>query len=200
MPLHALAAPTFAIETEAYQTLLARAQRRTGRVPPELIARHVLSVTRGADWPVQRDALEALLRRFAFGRADQLEIVARPPRDRRLGLYATRRPGSPARPYRTLLRRIEPLEGSCDCADFLRSSLGLCKHLLTVLEDVTARRGALDDAGREPTPSSSPLRWDPPPQGPSTGAKGSALLRLGWSRHLRCAAEGGWPRRAERGD
>src|SRR6266508_1428299 len=198
MPLHALAAPTFAIETEAYQTLLARAQRRTGRVPPELIARHVLSVTRGADWPVQRDALEALLRRFAFGRADQLEIVARPPRDRRLGLYSTRRPGSPARPYRTLLRRIEPLEGSCDCADFLRSSLGLCKHLLTVLEDVTARRGALDDAGREPTPSSSPLRWDP--VRPLTGP-GDWLARIRWvdglpagglRRWLCPAKEGGW--------
>lgn len=122
MPVPPPAAATFELETEAYQTLLARAQRRTGRVPPELIARHILSVTRGADWPVQRDALEALLRRFAFGRADQLQIVARPPKGRRLGLYATRRPGSPARPYRTLLRRIEPsggrdlhpIEGSCD--------------------------------------------------------------------------------------
>ena len=46
MPVPPLAAATFAIETEAYQTLLARARRRTGRVPPELIARHVLSVTR----------------------------------------------------------------------------------------------------------------------------------------------------------
>jgi hypothetical protein len=134
-------------------------------------------VTRGADWPVQRDALEALLRRFAFGRADRLEIVARPRQGRRLGLYATRRPGSPARPYRTLLRRIEPLEGSCDCADFLRSSLGLCKHLLTVLEDVTSRRGGLDDAGREPIPGPSPLRWDP--VRPLTGS-GDWLARIRW--------------------
>jgi SNF2 domain-containing protein/helicase-like protein len=179
-PPHETLAPlaAAAFETEAYQTLLARAQRRTGRVPPALIARHVLSVTRGADWPVQRDALEALLRRFAFGRADRLEIVARPPRSRRLGLYATRRPGSPARPYRTLLRRVEPIEGSCDCADFLRSSLGLCKHLLTVLEDLAARRGGLDDAGREPIPSSSPLRWDP--VRPLTGP-GDWLARIRWA-------------------
>ena len=102
-----------------------------------------------------------VLRRFAFGRADQLRIVARPPKGRRLGLYATRRAGSPAHPYRTLLRGIEPTEGSCDCADVLRSSLGLCKHLLTVLEDVASRRGGLDEAGREPTLNSSPLRWDP---------------------------------------
>jgi hypothetical protein len=126
---------------------------------------------------VQRDALEALLRRFAFGRADQLQIVARPPKGRRLGLYATRRPGSPARPYRTLLRRVEPLEGSCDCADFLRSSLGLCKHLLTVLEDVASRRGGLDAAGREPVANPSPLRWDP--VRPLTGA-GDWLARIRW--------------------
>jgi SNF2 domain-containing protein/helicase-like protein len=176
MLVHSLGA-ALETETEAYQTLLARARRRTGRVPPELIARHVVSVTRGADWPVQRDALEALIRRFAFGRADRLEIVARPPQDRLLGLYATRRPGSPARPYRTLLRRIEPLEGSCDCSDFLRSSLGLCKHLLTVLEAVTARRGGLNDAGNEPIPTSSPLRWDP--VRPLTGP-GDWLTRIGW--------------------
>jgi len=177
MPAPPPAAATFETETEAYQTLLARAQRRTGRVPSELIARHILSMTRGADWPVQRDALEALLRRFAFGRADQLQIVARPPKGRRLGLYATRRSGSPARPYRTLLRSIEPFEGSCDCADFLRSSLGLCKHLLTVLEDVASRRGGLKETGREPIPNSSPLRWDP--VRPLTGS-GDWLARVCW--------------------
>jgi len=46
-------------ESEAYQTLLARAHRRTGGVPTEMIVRHVLSVTRGGDWPVYRDALFA---------------------------------------------------------------------------------------------------------------------------------------------
>ncbi len=175
MPVPPPAPATF--EIESYQTLLARAQRRTGRVPPELITRHILSMTRGADWPVQRDALEALLRRLAFGRADQLQIVARPPKGQRLGLYATRRPGSPARPYRTLLRRVEPFEGSCECADFLRSSLGLCKHLLTVLEDVASRRGGLNETGREPIPNSSPLRWDP--VRPLTGS-GDWLARVCW--------------------
>jgi hypothetical protein len=177
MPIHPLATATVDIGTEAYQMLLARTQRRTGHVPPELIARHVLSVTRGADWPVQRDGLEALLRRFGFGRADRLEIVARPPKGRHLGLYATRRPGSPVRPYRTLLRGIEPIDGSCDCADFLRSSLGLCKHLLTVLEDVASRRGGLDDARSEPSPNSSRLRWDP--VRPLTGP-GDWLARVRW--------------------
>ena len=50
-------------ESEAYQTLLARARRRTGGLPAERIVRHVLSVTQGGDWPIKRDALEAVLRR-----------------------------------------------------------------------------------------------------------------------------------------
>jgi hypothetical protein len=41
------AANLFSGEAEAYQALLARAHRKTGRVPPELIVRHVLSVTHG---------------------------------------------------------------------------------------------------------------------------------------------------------
>jgi superfamily II DNA or RNA helicase len=177
MPAQSATTDAFAAEAEAYQALLARAQRKTGRVPPELIVRHILSVTRGGDWPVQREALEALSRRSAFGRADGLQIVARPPQARLLGLYATRRHGSSSRPYRTLLRGVEPLSGSCDCADFLRSSLGLCKHLLTVLEDVVSRRRALDRARSEPAPHASPLSWDP--IRPLTGP-GDWLAQVRW--------------------
>ena len=63
-------------ESETYQTLLARAQRRTGGVPAERIVRHVLSVTQGGDWPVQRDALDAVLRRCASAHTDEIQIVA----------------------------------------------------------------------------------------------------------------------------
>src|SRR5881409_1494462 len=124
-------------ESETYRTLLARAHRRTGGVPPERLVRHVLSVTHGGDWPVQRDALDAALRRCASTHSDEIQIVGLP--RGRLGLYATRRRESRARPYRTLLRRIEPLDGSCECADFLRNSLGLCKHLVAVVEEVVSK-------------------------------------------------------------
>src|SRR5712692_3267259 len=134
-------------ESETYQTLLARAHRRTGGVPPERLVRHVLSVTHGGDWPVQRDALDAVLRRCASTRTDGIQIVGRPG-GRLFGLYATRRQGSRARPYRTLLRRIEPIVGSCECADFLRNSLGLCKHLVAVLEHVVSKQHR-GDAERE---------------------------------------------------
>src|SRR6266851_1608538 len=151
--------PIAITESETYQTLLARAHRRTGGVPPESIVRHVLSVTHGGDWPIQRDALDAVLRRCASTHTDEIQIVGRP-RGRRLGLYATRRRGSSARPYRTLLRRIEPLDGSCECPDFLRSSLGLCKHLVAVLEDLISNRRR-PDVERESVPDPTPLRWDP---------------------------------------
>jgi len=111
---HPATAAATMIEVEAYQALLARAHRKTGAVPPELMVRHILAVTAGADWPVRREALEALLRRVAFGKADGLRIVSRPGGGRLLGLYATRRKGSPARPYRTLLRRLDPIVGHCD--------------------------------------------------------------------------------------
>jgi hypothetical protein len=183
-------------ESETYQALLARAHRRTGGVPPESIVRHVLSVTRGGDWPVQRDALEAVLRRCASTHADEIQVVRRP-RGRLLGLYATRRGGSRARPYRMLLRRIEPIDGSCECADFLRSSLNLCKHLVAVIEDAVSRRRRVEV---EPSsdPEQAPLRWDP--VRPLTGP-GDWLARVRWVdgtpdhdlRHwLRPARGGGW--------
>jgi SNF2-related domain/Helicase conserved C-terminal domain len=158
--------------TEAYQTLLARAHRRTGGVPARTIVRHVLAVTRGGDWPVQRDALDAVLRRCASAHAGDVQIVGRPG-SRLLGLYQTRRRGSRARPYRTLLRRIEPVEGSCECADFLRSSLGLCKHLVAVLEDIPPKRGLAHASAPDPTP----WRWDP--VRPLTGP-GDWLARVRW--------------------
>jgi len=120
--------PIAIAESEAYQALLARARRKKGGVPAKAIVRHVLLVTRGADWPIQRDALEAVLRRCASTHTDEIQIVGRPARQL-LGLYSTRRSGSNARPYRTRLRRIEPVDGSCDCADFLRSSLGCASTL-----------------------------------------------------------------------
>ena len=63
-------------ESETYQTLLARVPRRAGGVPPASIVRHVLSVTHGGDWPVQRDALDAVLRRCASTHTDEIQIVA----------------------------------------------------------------------------------------------------------------------------
>jgi hypothetical protein len=164
-----------ATESETYQVLLSRARGRTGGVPPASIVRHVLSVTRGGDWPVQCDALEAVLRRSASAHADDIQVV-RQPRARLRGLYATRRRGSRARPYRTLLRASDPIDGSCECADFLRNSLGLCKHLIAVLEQAISKRSGRA-VGRAPALEPGPLRWDP--VRPLTGP-GDWLARVLW--------------------
>ena len=140
------------------------AQRRAGAIPAELLSRHVLAVTAGADWPVARAALEALLRRWGFARRDGLKVATRPRGGVPYGRYATRRRGGPERPYTTLLLGVAPLRGSCDCPDFLRSSLGACKHVLAVLDDVASRPRRLAAALRHPGGNGAPgpaLSWDP---------------------------------------
>jgi superfamily II DNA or RNA helicase len=146
---------------EAFETLVHLGQRKTGRIPPDLLVRHVLTRYSEADWPVQRAALEALLRRIEFARRDGLRVTSRPARHAPFGAYETRPSRGPTRPYRTLLRRLEPLEASCDCADFVRSSLGLCKHLLAVLDDLAAKPARLARAQKSDGAPPPLLAWDP---------------------------------------
>jgi len=181
-------------QTEAYRALCDLARRRTGAIPTDLLVRQVLATTAGADWPVQRAAMEALLRRIGFAHRDGLRIAERPAGREVLGLYTTRRQAASMRPYFTLLTSFAPLAGSCDCADFVRSSLGLCKHLLVVLEDVATSQHKLQRAAKEQAALTAgcamSLRWDP--VRPLTGP-GDWLQRLRWydggaGRHLgKCA-------------
>ena len=147
---------------EALAELTDLGRRGFGKIEPERIARHVLRIYRDAAWPVHRAALEALLRRFAFARRDDLRVAERPSGSA-FGLYRTRRPRSSVRPYRTVLSSLEPLRGNCDCPDFRRASLGLCKHLLIVLDDLAARPKVWKRALSEPPekPSRTILTWDP---------------------------------------
>jgi superfamily II DNA or RNA helicase len=199
LPVRVVPEPAPLEDTEAYRVLLSRAHRKTGFIPAEVVARHILSVTRGADWPVKREALEALLRRFAFARADSLRIAERPEDGRLLGLYATRREGSAARPYLTRLESLDPVAGSCDCADFLRSSLSLCKHLLAILDGLWARPRVLDAVRSERPAGEASLVWDP--VRPLTGP-GDWLERVSWvggappgalGRWLGPGRRGAWP-------
>ena len=66
-----------------------------------------------------------------------------------LGVYVTRRPGAGSRPYRTILHGVDPIEGRCDCPDFVKNSLGICKHILVVLEHLHARPRVLQQAKKE---------------------------------------------------
>lgn len=140
-------------EQECYEQLLLLARRKTGAIPEELLVRHALAITprqEGADWPVQKAVLEALLRRHSSSHKDELRPQTRPKRPF-LGAHATRRKGKQGspRPYTTVLTSVSPPAGSCDCLDFVKSSLGLCKHLFVLLENIYAHPERLRAALRE---------------------------------------------------
>jgi superfamily II DNA or RNA helicase len=149
-------------ESESEQTLTGLARGRFGRIDPGRMARHVLLVTPDTDWPVRRAALDALARRFGFAQRDGLRVAERPETGV-LGVYRTRAPGRAGdRPYDTVLSSVEPLRVSCSCADFVRSSLALCKHGLTVL-DALEKAGTLARGATTPerAPRKAMLRWSP---------------------------------------
>jgi len=169
---------------ETRRALLTSARRRFGGIPAELVVEHVLATTDGADFPVREAALDALVRRMTFAVRDGLAIVTRPPRGQALGAYSTgraptkgaRKSRSLQRPYVTTLDGLRPLAGSCDCPDFVRSSLGICKHLLVVL-DAVHRAGAHE---RPPAPAKAlhtRLTWSSslPLRGPLDRAAGLRL-------------------------
>ena len=181
---------------ETRSALIEGARRRFGEVPPELLVDHVLRSSGGSDFAVREAAVESLERRWTFAQRDGLVIATRP-EGCVLGAYTTTRPIEPsaevrgekslargtakvkakrarqrrgkhvARPYTTLLSRLDPLVASCDCPDFLRSSLGVCKHVLVVLADVFASPKRLARARQESAgavtspPAMARLEWEP---------------------------------------
>ena len=125
---------------EALEALVQVAGRRTFPIPADLLARHALDLPGEWDWPVRRAALEALLRRLASARSQRI-VVAIEPRRGAWGRYVLARPDDDeALPYDVRLSSVRPPRGACDCPDFLRASLGLCKHLLAVLEHLAKKR------------------------------------------------------------
>jgi superfamily II DNA or RNA helicase len=152
-------------ESEACSALVARVGRNAARIPAEVLAWHVVQTVPGEEWPVRVEAMDALLRRLESARKDGLRIESRPEQGRVLGLYGTRRRGSDARPYRTIVSGVDPLRGRCDCPDYIKNSLGLCKHVLVVLDHLHARPGLIKQARKEQerlnsTPFAGP-GWDP---------------------------------------
>ncbi len=169
---------------ETRELLLAAAKSRFGRIAPERIVEHVLRMTEDADWPVRRAALAALERRYAFSQRDGVRVRQRPSGGAVLGTYrvaSAKRAGQRSRGasdgYEMALLALEPLALSCGCADFLRSSLGLCKHGLAVLQTLPragTRAGAhLAGGGRR-----ARLSWSPahPLTGPADRLARLALV------------------------
>ena len=152
-------------EGEAYRTLLQRLGRKSGKLPADLLVRHVMACVPSGEWPVRVEAMDAVSRRLEAARKDDLRIVAKPPAGGVLGQYATGRKNSDARPYDIVLRGVDPIDARCNCPDFLKNSLALCKHVLAVLDHLHARprllRQAMADGAEARAKSSAGLKWDP---------------------------------------
>ncbi|NLE89120.1 MAG: DEAD/DEAH box helicase [Myxococcales bacterium] len=165
--------------------LTAAARGRFGAIPAESIVERLLAVGGDADFPVMEAALDALLRRAEFAARDGLAVAQRPARGALLGAYTTARvdghsfkkrgkgkgdEGASAkrrprrgerRPYVTHVYGLSPLRVSCDCPDYLRSSLGICKHLIVVLDGIySAPAGKRASAEQRPLPEPR-LDWSP---------------------------------------
>jgi SWIM zinc finger len=126
-------------DTEAFEALVQLAGRRTLPISAELLAEHAMALPGGWDWPVRRAAFEAILRRLSSARGQELTVV-KSPRGGPFGDYTlrSRQTGGDLR-YAVRLYSVAPLQGRCDCPDFLRGALGLCKHLLAVVDRLAAK-------------------------------------------------------------
>ncbi|HET8935134.1 MAG TPA: SNF2-related protein [Polyangiales bacterium] len=125
---------------------------------------HILQQMVDREWATLKAALEALTRRHGFAvRTAWLSRRHYKPQS----LFRTYRTRSQQdkqrapRPYETALLSLSPLRMSCGCADFVRSSLGLCKHCLLVLEALHAHSGEKRwRTPASPTIETSTLAWD----------------------------------------
>ncbi len=150
-------------ESDTVETLGGLCERRFGAIAGARIAEHLSQVSPESDWRVVRASVDALARRFAFAQRDGLRVDGRPSGGALLGRYSTRSATAEkgARPYVTELLRVSPLRTSCSCADFVRSSLGLCKHGLVVLEALETAGKLRSDAAEMPPSPKPRLSWDP---------------------------------------
>ncbi len=158
-------APSAAEESQVLAWLEELARRRTHELAPRDVALQALRVTLGGDRAVRRAALDALVRRIASAHREQ--ITAR----WTSGAIALRSALRGPLAYRCEVSSRSPLVASCDCPDFLRSSLGLCKHTAAVL----ARPRVLARSLKAASELVTTVRWDQ--VRPLTGA-GDWLERL----------------------
>ncbi|MEE9384407.1 MAG: DEAD/DEAH box helicase [Nannocystaceae bacterium] len=155
------AAPTDLPEARRELVSMFQSRRKARcKIPPEVLAEHILRCYGKAGWPVLRDAASAVLRRMTSVDSETLRVATRA-RPRSIGgTYGVRAGGKGARPYEILLTSLEPLRVSCDCPDYVKGSLGLCKHSLCVLADLAAKPRHWKQLLASPsTAASRPLAW-----------------------------------------
>jgi hypothetical protein len=104
-------------DSEACEMLVQIAGRRTMPIPAELLAQHTLALPGRWDWPVRRAAFEAILRRLASVRTQQIAVVDGPGRKPWGRYLLARAEADGTLPYDVRLSSVAPVRGSCDCAD-----------------------------------------------------------------------------------
>lgn len=161
-------------DREAFAVLLAEVEGSTGRIPAALVAKHLLRVTAGGDLSLRQAALDALLRRIKAAEEASRAWRIEGARRGRPVVGPLRLSVGRGKSYGLLVCSYAELEGTCGCADFARSSLGLCKHLWWVLQKGFRAKGAAR-GGSSARPA---LWWDP--MRPLTGP-GDWLEGLRWT-------------------
>ncbi|HEX4422359.1 MAG TPA: DEAD/DEAH box helicase [Kofleriaceae bacterium] len=151
------AAPSTA--SEALHELTEHAARRRADALAPVLAARALQVTRGAEFAVARDALDALLRRLGSSRDAELIVKSSPH-----GMRVARRGRSKRSPRVYDVWFDDAGEASCSCPDFAKAALGLCKHVLAAMAQPRRHHSA-----------PRAVRWDP--VRPLTGP-GDWLARL----------------------
>jgi superfamily II DNA or RNA helicase len=147
-------------DNEAFEALKQLAGRRTLPIPPEALVRHVLALPGNWDWPVRRAGFEAVLRRLVSARGQEL-VVLEPPTRGAFGRYRLWSPQSETPlAYDVRLFSLAPIDARCDCADFLRGSLGLCKHVLAVLDGLARSPRGWQTALAAERAATPMLGWD----------------------------------------
>ncbi|HEY4221702.1 MAG TPA: DEAD/DEAH box helicase, partial [Myxococcota bacterium] len=112
-------------DSEARAVLVDLAHGNTGALDAALVVSRVLEVTDGAEWPVRRAALEAVLTRIVAAES----LVVERPRGVRAQAH-----GQATGAVHTEVYSHERMHGSCSCADFRHASLALCAHLVAAWE------------------------------------------------------------------
>jgi SNF2 family DNA or RNA helicase len=162
-------------------------------IPPEWLVESIMGATPEAPFYLHHAALDAVRRRQRYAKRDELVVAERPARGQPYGTYRTRPKGRRKRPWETVLYGVSPLEAECDCPDFRRGGLGVCKHVLVVLAELAGRKRARKRAEKGPVERPA-LRWDPivPLEG-----DGDPLLRFELHGAGRPSFAKGWRRRGD---
>ena len=141
--------------------LVEKAADKVKEIPVEWLTEHLLSLYPHDEWPLLREGMRAILHRHVSAMAGEFKVVDAPADWTPFGTYTLAQKGK-TRPCRVTLSGIGPIRASCGCSDFIRNSLGLCRHILALLAHLCRRPGMQAKlADNEGALAAAPLAWLP---------------------------------------